>query len=135
MKRAKFSLLILVVLVVMAGCTVGQTGPTGAGAAGAAAQGIPWYEDIKNWTPHQKANFFMEAWEAQLADYKAQNAIPNKSPDLVKILNVKQQILEQSRIPVRQYVATVKGGQVGGNEMEIITWIRQLQTLALQYVK
>jgi hypothetical protein len=121
----------MVFMLAVSGCgTMGQTGP-----GSATAQGVPWYQDIENWTPYQKANFFMDTWEAQLADYKAQNGIPNKSPELIKMLKVKQQVLEQSRLPVRAYVFAVQAGTPVQNEQEIVAWLRQLQTLMLQFVK
>ena len=135
MRKSKLFLLAMVMVLALSISGCGTIGQTGAGAAGASAQGVPWYQDIQNWTPYQKANFFMDTWEAQNADYKAQNSIPNKSEDLIKILKVKQQVLEQSRIPVRTYVASVKSGGTGQQEQEIIVWLKQLQTLALQYVK
>jgi len=130
MKRC-LVLVAMVLMLAVSGCvTTGQTDP---GAT--TAQAVPWYQDVQNWTPYQKANFFMDTWEAQLADYKAQNAIPNKSPELIKILKVKQQVLEQSRLPVRAYVSALQAGTPVQNEREIIAWLRQLQTLMLQYVK
>ena len=121
---------LLALLLVLAACgTVGQTGP-----AASAAQGVPWYQDIQNWTPYQRANFFMATWEAQKADYDAMNAMPNKSPALLDLLKIKYQVLEQSRVPVRTYVASVKDGGLpdAAIEQQIIGWLRQLQLQALQ---
>ena len=94
----------------------------------------PWYEAIKGWSPEQRANFFMDSWTAEHADYKAGNAIPNKSEALIADLESKRKILEKSRIPVRSYATLVKAGGVpdGQAEQEIIAWIRQLQRQSLQ---
>ena len=93
-----------------------------------------WYLDIQNWTSHQKANFFMDTWMAENANYKAMNAIPNKSKALVDLLKVKREVLENSRIPIRTYASMVNSGGVLDTETErqIIGWIRQLQLQALQ---
>lgn len=131
MKRILLSLVLLFSLTIASGCITSQP------ITEAVTQVVPWYQDIQNWTPYQKANFFMDAWEAQLADYKMMNSMPNKSPELVTVTKAKYQLLEQSRIPVRQYVAKVNGGGIPDpqQEQQLVSWIRQLQTLALQSVK
>ena len=116
MKRMS-KILILFLAFFLVGCT-------------ATMKNIPWNESIGSWTPEQKANFFMETWTAEHQAYKASNAIPDKSDDLIAALKSKREILETSRIPVRTYVSIVKGGGSpdASTEQEIINWLRQMQT-------
>jgi len=53
----------------------------------------------------------------------------DKPTDLMEVLQVKYQILEKSRIPVRTYANIVKTGGVPdqNSEDEIVKWLRQLQ--------
>ena len=84
---------------------------------------------VSNWTPHQKANFFMKSWRAEKASYDIMNQMENKPPELISNLKVKQSILEKSRIPIRSYATIVKeGGSINpSSEDEILGWLRQLQ--------
>ena len=81
------------------------------------------------WSPKQKANFFMTMWESQKITYDMMDEMTNKPPDLMEVLQVKYQILEKSRIPVRTYANIVKTGGVPNqsSEDEIMKWLRQLQ--------
>ena len=81
------------------------------------------------WSPKQKANFFMTMWESQKVTYDMMDAMTDKPADLMDVLQVKYQILEKSRIPVRIYANTVKNGGVPNqnSEDEIMKWLRQLQ--------
>ena len=81
------------------------------------------------WTSYQKANFFMKTWENEKASYDSLNAMENKPPDLIVVLNAKYKIIEKSRIPVRMYVKIVKAGGIpdSNSEQEILDWIRDLQ--------
>jgi hypothetical protein len=122
--------LLFAAMAMSQGCaTIGATGPDAAGTTG-----TPWYMDIQSWTPYQKANFFNDTWQAEKANYDAANAIPNKSEALKRMLETKQQILEVSRVPIRTYATSVKAGGAPDPavEMQIITWLRQLQAQALQ---
>ena len=90
---------------------------------------IPWYEDIKTWSPHQKADFFMNIWLAEKESYDRMNAITNKPDSLIKSLQAKYRVLEDSRIPIRTYSTMVKSGAfpTGETTQEIINFIEQLQ--------
>lgn len=106
--------------------------PLGAVQTGCATKNLhmtSWYDQIGAWTPNQKANFFMETWKAEKATYNAQNAIPNKTKDLIAFLEKKREVLESSRIPIRTYVSMVNaGGMIDpGSEAQIIAWLRDLQ--------
>lgn len=92
-----------------------------------------WHQQIADWTPHQKANFFMETWRSEHATYTAQNAIEEKSPELVRLLKMKREVLERSRIPIRIYAGIVDAGGRPDVELEqeVIGWIRELQMQAL----
>ena len=92
-----------------------------------------WTLDIANWTPYQKANFFTSTWMAEKYNYDNLNTMQDKPKELVEVLTAKQKILESSRIPVRLYASTVKGGGIpsDADELAIIQWLRQLQ---IQYV-
>jgi len=81
------------------------------------------------WSPKQKANFFMTMWESQKVTYDMMGEMTDKPADLMEVLQVKYQILEKSRIPVRTYVNIVKTGGVPdqSSEDEIMKWLRQLQ--------
>jgi len=81
------------------------------------------------WSPKQKANFFMTMWESQKVTYDMLDEMKDKPADLMQVLQVKYQILEKSRIPVRTYVNIVKTGGVPdlNSEDEIVKWLRQLQ--------
>jgi hypothetical protein len=89
----------------------------------------PWYIAYQSWTKEQKADFFMEMWMQQEADYKTMNAYPNKSEALIKALKVKREVLEQSRVPLRTYATIVKGGGTpdAAMEQQIVAWLTQLQ--------
>ena len=81
------------------------------------------------WSPKQKANFFMTMWESQKVTYDMMDEMTDKPADLMEVLQVKYQILEKSRIPVRTYANIVKTGGVPNqnSEDEIMKWLRQLQ--------
>jgi len=81
------------------------------------------------WSPKQKANFFMTMWESQKVTYDMMDEIKDKPADLMEVLQVKYQILEKSRIPVRTYANIAKTGGVpdANSEDEIVKWLRQLQ--------
>jgi len=89
----------------------------------------PWYLNIQKWAPKQKADFFMGTWMAEKENYDILNAIENKPEDLIKVLKVKYQILENSRIPVKVYADIVNAGDIPNqtDEQEIINWLRSLQ--------
>jgi hypothetical protein len=91
---------------------------------------------FEKWSPKQKGTFFMKIWESQKITYDMLNDMKDKPADLIEVLIVKQQILEQSRIPVRTYATMVKSGGVpdANSEDEIMAWLRQLQ-LQLVYGK
>jgi len=90
---------------------------------------VPWHLDIQNWSVHQRANFFMATWLAEKHSFDTLNAMENKPENLIKVLKVKREILEQSRVPIRMYVQIVNSGNIPGteSEQEIINWLRQLQ--------
>jgi len=91
-----------------------------------------WVEEINQWTPHQKANFFIDVWQAEHQSYKAQNAIEKKPADLIDFLQTKRKILEAARKPIRSYSEILATGAVPGSglEQEIIALIRELQRRA-----
>lgn len=115
--KYKNKFLVVVLLILFLGCT-------------ANLGNVPWHLDVKNWTPHQKANFFMKSWLAERASYDALNEIQNKSPELIRVLKAKQNVLESSRIPIRMYSNIVSSGGTPDLTMEedIIKWLRELQT-------
>jgi hypothetical protein len=125
--------LILLIAGMVGSMSLQSCAPNQAGSRQAAMQSVVWYQDVKNWTPNQRANFFMDLWSEEKATYDAQNALTPKSADLIALLKVKQQILEKSRIPIRSYVTLVKSGGVpdAAMEQQIISWLRQLETQAL----
>lgn len=90
---------------------------------------MPWHLDIQNWSSHQKANFFMDTWMSEKASYDSLNAMDNKPDDLIKVLEAKRKILEESRLPIRVYAQIVNAGDTPdpGSEQDIIGWLRQLQ--------
>ena len=94
---------------------------------------VPWQLDIKNWSPEKRANFFLKSWLAEKANYDALNALEKKSPALLKVLETKREILEQSRKPIRAYSTIVKSGGMpdAATEQAIIDWLRSLQN---QYI-
>ena len=94
--------------------------------------GAGWAQEIKNWTPHQKANFFIDVWQAEHTAYKAQNGIDKKPAGLVKFLETKREMLEAARMPIRIYAQVVAAGDApdSGLEQEIIGLIRELQMQA-----
>lgn len=91
---------------------------------------VPWDVDIKNWIPEKRANFFMKSWLAEKANYDAMNAVENKSEPLIKALNIKYEIIEKSRVPIKGYADIVKNKGIPPDDMEeaIIGWLRKLQT-------
>jgi len=95
--------------------------------------GTPWYQDIKNWSSYQKANFFMNSWLAEENGYNTLNEMPDKPESLVESLNIKRKVLETSRMPIRMYVQLVSQGKVPSaeSEQQIINWLRELQ---MQYI-
>jgi len=109
------------VLFLLAGCGTLNLGST------------PWHLDIKNWSSHQRANFFMATWMAELDSYNSTNAIENKPVELINMLKAKRDILEKSRVPIRTYVGMVSSGSApdAAMEQEIINFLRQLQ---MQYI-
>lgn len=123
----KTSIWILPLPVLIAAAGFLQTG------CGTITQPGAWHQEIADWTPYQKANFFMETWQAEHATYRAQNAIEEKSPELVRLLKVKREVLERSRIPIRIYAGIVDAGGIPDAELEqeVIGWIRELQMQAL----
>lgn len=90
---------------------------------------VKWDADIQNWIPQKRANFFMKTWLAEKANYDAMNSIENKSESLIKTLELKRQILEKSRQPIRIYVNLVKSGGTPNStsEQQIIDWLREMQ--------
>lgn len=88
---------------------------------------------IASWSSHQKANFFMTTWQSEKRAYDQMNALPNKPEDLIKVLESKYKILENSRVPIRTYITIVNNGGTPdiSVEQQIIDWIRELQ---IQYV-
>jgi len=93
---------------------------------------VNWVEEINRWTPYQKANFFMDVWQAEHRSYKAQNAIEKKPADLVNYLQTKRKVLEAAREPIRIYSQMLAAGAVpdSGLEQEIIALIQDLQRRA-----
>jgi len=116
MRRLKTVWKVLFILMFITACTANMGN-------------VPWYVGIKDWSPEQKANFFMKTWMAEKDTYDSQNAIEGKSPELIKTLKIKREVLEQSRLPIRSYVSVVASGSVPDTlmEQEIIKWLRQLQ--------
>jgi hypothetical protein len=94
----------------------------------------PWYVAYKTWTTDQRADFFMQMWMAQEADFKTMNLQPNKSAGLVKAMNTKREVLEQSRVPLRTYVTLIKGGGIpdAATEKQLVDMLTQLQLNYLQ---
>ena len=90
---------------------------------------VPWNVSIKDWSPHQKANFFMKTWLAEKETYDSMNAMKDKPENLIKVLKVQRDVLENSRIPIRTYAKVINSGGTpdATMEQEIIKWIRQLQ--------
>lgn len=129
-KRCLYGLFVVLVLFSFTSCgplimgqpTVGNTVNT------------PWWEQVKSWSPEQRSNFFFDFWKAQNADYDAMNAIPNKTPELIKLLETKRTALETSRVLIRSYAILVKGGGVpeAGDEEAIIQLLRDAQITILQ---
>jgi len=89
----------------------------------------PWQTQYTKWTSYQRADFFMELWMVQEADYKAMNAYPNKTEALISALKAKRELLEQSRLPMRTYATLVKSGGTpdAATEKQIVEWLTQLQ--------
>lgn len=71
----------------------------------------------------------MKMWESQKITYDMMDEMTNKPPELMEVLQVKYQILEKSRIPVRTYANIVETGGIpdANSEDEIVKWLRQLQ--------
>ena len=71
----------------------------------------------------------MSMWMSEKQSYDMLNAIENKPEDLIKTLEVKYQILEKSRVPMRMYATMVNAGGIPTpeSEQELIDWLRQLQ--------
>jgi len=90
---------------------------------------VPWDVSIQDWQPKQKADFMMSMWMSEKQSYDMLNAIENKPEDLIKTLEVKYQILEKSRVPMRMYATMVNAGGIPTpeSEQELIDWLRQLQ--------
>lgn len=107
----------VILLVLLIGCSTMNIGD------------VPWNVAIGEWQPKQKADFMMTMWMSEKATYDMMNAIENKPADLIEVLEVKYQILEKSRIPMRLYVSTVNSGGTPDpeSEQELINWLRQLQ--------
>jgi hypothetical protein len=118
MKTKRFVLLGIIVLFVACTANLGN---------------VPWHLDIQNWSMYQKANFFMNTWMAEKNSYDTMNDMDNKPDDLIKVLEAKRKILEDSRVPIRLYVHIVKAGNTPdiNSEQEIIDFLRQLQ---MQYL-
>lgn len=113
----RFNLIITVWVLLFIGCGTMNVGQ------------VPWTLDIQNWSQHQKANFFMNTWMAEKANFDSMNTIEDKSDDLVKVLKAKREILESLRVPIRIYSGVVEGGGIPSTESEqvIINLLRQLQ--------
>ena len=90
---------------------------------------VPWDVSIQDWQPKQRADFMMSMWMSEKQSYDMLNAIENKPEDLIKTLEVKYQILEKSRVPMRMYATMVNAGgtPTPASEQELIDWLRQLQ--------
>jgi len=114
--RLKFIGIILA-LFMLAGCATMNVGD------------VPWNVTISDWQPKQKADFMMSMWLSEKQTYDMMNAIENKPVDLIAALQVKYQILEKSRVPMRMYASTVNSGGVPdpASEQQLIDWLRQLQ--------
>jgi hypothetical protein len=97
---------------------------------------VPWAVAVKDWSPKQRATFFMKMWQSQKITYDMMNEMTDKPADLVEVLKVKYRVLEESRKPIRMYSSMVKGGGVPDDNStdEIIAWLTQLQ-LQLVYGK
>jgi len=116
MRKFKFIGIILA-LFLLAGCATMNVGE------------VPWTVAISDWQPKQRADFLMSMWMSEKATYDMQNAIENKPEELVKTLEIKYNILEKSRVPMRMYASIVNSGGVPdqASEQQIIDWLRQLQ--------
>lgn len=117
MKRNVRILSIILALFMVVGCATMNVGD------------VPWNVAISDWQPKQRADFMMSMWMSEKATYDMQNAIENKPDDLVRTLEVKYEILEKSRVPMRMYATIVNGGgtPTQSDEQQLIDWLRQLQ--------
>ena len=90
---------------------------------------VPWDVSIQDWQPKQRADFMMSMWLSEKQSYDMLNAIENKPEDLIKTLEIKYNILEKSRVPMRMYAIMVNSGGTPTQESEqqLIDWLRQLQ--------
>jgi hypothetical protein len=108
---------IILILLFIAGCGTMNVGQ------------VPWYKAITDWQPKQRADFMMSMWLSEKQSYDTMNAIENKPADLIKTLEVKNKILEESRVPMRMYVTMVNAGGTPDqkSEQQLVDWLRQLQ--------
>lgn len=97
----------------------------------------PWYKSIKDWSPEQRASFFMEFWKEQKKNYDRLNAVTDKSDELLQHLEAQWKLIEGSRIPIRTYAKIVKAGGIPSLELEeeIIEALTELELLMLQKSK
>ncbi len=117
MKKA----IIIPILALLIGC-VGTINP------------VEWQDSYKTWTTEQRATFLMKTWQFHKSDYDRWNALPDKSPELLKILEAKYQLLERSRIPLRTYVQYVDlTGQADFDmEQQLLAWVLELQAMLIE---
>jgi hypothetical protein len=113
-------------------CMIATAGAIGTACSTMSQNGVSWVQEIKNWTPYQKANFFIDVWQAEHKAYQVQNAIEKKPAELINYLENKRKMLETAREPIRVYAQVINAGTApdSGLEQEIITLIRELQMRA-----
>ena len=94
---------------------------------------MPWYTQFKYWTPEQRANFSYDFWKLQKDDFDRLNAIEKKSPELVKYLKIKRDLLDNVRLPLEIYLISVKNGTPASlQEKEVLDMLTDIQLLILE---
>jgi hypothetical protein len=106
-------------------------------AAGATCQNQGTGDSFVNWSPKQKAAYFMGLYSGQYDLYKAQAAYPDLTAQEKTILQTKKKILVQAYPLIQAYDMLQAAGGVPSiaDENAIISLLDQLQRAAIRTAK
>ena len=73
---------------------------------------------FSQWSPKEKATFFMHEYNATYDDYLAQVTQPNLSPAQKDVLKVKKEVLSEVEQPIKDYADYVEKGTIPPQALE-----------------
>jgi hypothetical protein len=106
------------------------------GAAGCAQFGKPATSFV-DWSPKQRAAYFMAIYSEQYDLYKIQAAYPDLTPAERETLRVKRQVLTEASPLISGYDFVVAAGGIptAKQEAEILAMLDQIQRAAIRRVE